>query len=194
MTSRPSLDANYFEDIFCSDDDPWDLAGSDYEAEKFKVTHDALADRRYARALEVGCAHGVLTEKLVGLCDTLLAVDISSKALAKARERVGDRSGVELARMAFPRETPEGPAFDLVILSEVAYYWGVVDLDRASEWLRGGVAQGGRIILVHYTGETDYPHSGDEAVELLWRDLEGDFVAERTERHDRYRLDLWRRR
>ena len=194
MTNRSSLDATYFEDIFASDDDPWDLASSDYEAAKFQVTHDVLADRRYARALEVGCAHGVLTEALVGLCDTLIAADISSKALAKARDRVGDRPGVELAQMAFPKETPEGAAFDLVILSEVAYYWGVVDLDRAAEWLRDGVTPGGRVVLVHYTGQTDYPHSGDDAVETLWKDLEGAFVVETTQRHDRYRLDLWQRR
>jgi predicted TPR repeat methyltransferase len=193
MMSRSSLDASYFDDIFEGDDDPWNLATSGYEAAKFTATHDALADRRYARAFEVGCAQGVLTEKLVGLCDTLLAVDISSKALAKARKRVGDRAGLELAQMAFPKEVPQGPPFDLVILSEVIYYWGVVDLDRAAEWLREGVAPGGRVILVHYTGETDYPHSGDEAVEMLWKDLEGHFVGERNVREDRYRLDLWRR-
>lgn len=194
MTSRSSLGAAYFDDIFAENDDPWDLASSDYEAAKFKVTHDALADRRYARALEIGCAHGVLTEMLVGLCDTMLAVDISAKALAKARDRIGDRPGVELARLAFPKEVPEGAPFDLVILSEVAYYWGVVDLDRASEWLRANVAPDGRIILIHYTGETDYPHTGDEAVETLWMDLENDFAVEKADRHERYRLDLWRRR
>jgi predicted TPR repeat methyltransferase len=194
MMSRSSLDASYFDDIFASDDDPWDLASSDYEAAKFQATHDVLADRRYARVLEIGCAGGVLTETLAGLCDTLLAVDISSKALVRARERVGDRPGVELARMAFPKETPDGQPFDLVILSEVAYYWGLVDLDRASEWLRDGVASNGRIILVHYTGKTDYPHSGDEAVETLWKDLEDTFLVETAEQRDGYRLDLWRRR
>jgi SAM-dependent methyltransferase len=102
-----SLTAQYFDDIFGSDDDPWNLASSDYEAAKFAHTHDVLADRRYARALEIGCAHGVLTGHLAPMCDSLLAVDISTKALAKARERVGDRPGVSLAQMAFPRETPE---------------------------------------------------------------------------------------
>lgn len=194
MISKGSLDAAYFDGIFGSDDDPWDLATSDYEAAKFEVTHDVLADRRYAKALEVGCAHGVLTGKLVGLCDRLLAIDISSKALAKAWARVGDRPGLALAQMAFPKQVPEDTGFDLVVLSEVAYYWGVVDLDRASEWFRANVAVGGRIILVHFTGETDYPQSGDEAVELLWSELETDFDALRSERHDRYRLDLWVRR
>lgn len=189
-----SLKAEYFDDIFGSDDDPWNLASSEYEAAKFAHTHDVLADRRYAHVLEIGCAHGVLTSVLAPMCDSLLAVDISTKALEKARERVGDRPGVTLAQMAFPQETPDAQAFDLVILSEVAYYWGLVDLDRASEWLRDSVCPGGRVILVHYTGETDYPHSGDDAVEALWSELDADFEVELAERQEKYRLDLWKRR
>jgi len=189
-----SLKAEYFDDIFGSDDDPWNLASSDYEAAKFAHTHDVLADRRYAHALEIGCAHGVLTSVLAPMCDSLLAVDISTKALAKARERVGDRPGVILAQMAFPQETPDAQAFDLIILSEVAYYWGLVDLDRASEWLSDSVCPGGRVILVHYTGENDYPHSGDDAVEILWSELATDFHVELADRRERYRLDLWKRR
>ncbi|NBB40681.1 SAM-dependent methyltransferase [Sphingobium yanoikuyae] len=189
-----SLTARYFDDIFGSDDDPWNLASSDYEAAKFAHTHDVLADRRYAHALEIGCAHGVLTSHLVPMCDSLLAIDISTKALTKAQERVGDRPGVTLGQMAFPQETPDADAFDLVVLSEVAYYWGLVDLDRASEWLRDHVASEGRVILVHYTGETDYPHSGDEAVDALWTELGSDFEVELSERKDKYRLDLWKRR
>lgn len=189
-----SLTAKYFDDIFGANDDPWDLASSEYEAAKFAHTHDVLADRRYDRALEIGCAHGVLTGKLAPLCDTFLAIDISTKALAMARERIGDRPGVTLAHMAFPQDTPDATSFDLVVLSEVAYYWGLVDLDRASEWLREHLASGGRIILVHYTDETDYPHSGDDAVEGLWSELNDAFEVEVADRRDRYRLDLWRRR
>lgn len=190
----PSLQAAYFDGIFASDDDPWDLVSSEYEAAKFAHTHDVLADRRYPRALEVGCAHGVLTRHLATLCDSLLAIDISAEALAKARDRVGDRPGIMLARMAFPKEAPDTGPFDLVILSEVAYYWDLVDLARASEWMCDNVGLGGRVILVHYTGETDYPHSGDDAVEVLWSKLWSDFEVERAERCETYRLDLWKRR
>lgn len=189
-----SLDAAYFDGIFMADDDPWNLATSAYEAAKFARTHDVLADRRYRRALEVGCAHGVLTARLAGLCDTLLAIDISTIALARAGERAGDRPGVTLEHMAFPVEAPDGAPFDLVILSEVAYYWGAVDLNRASKWLLRHIRSGGRIILVHYIGETDYPHSGDEAVSALWEELRADFITQTAERHDRYRLDLWEKR
>ena len=148
MSSASSLDASYFDGIFASDDDPWRLASSAYERAKFDRTVEVLRDRRYARAFEIGCAHGVLTTRLATLCDHLFAVDISSKALALAQDRVGDHPGVTLAQMAFPAETPDG-AFDLVLLSEVAYYWGAADLDRTADWLVASVAPGGRVLLVH---------------------------------------------
>ncbi|AHE55948.1 SAM-dependent methyltransferase [Sphingomonas sanxanigenens] len=194
MTGGGSLDAAYFDGIFAKDDDPWGLASSDYEAAKFAQTRAVLADRRYASAFEVGCAHGVLTAQIVDLCDTLLAVDISHRALALAQQRLGDRAQAVFRTMAFPREAPVGETFDLVILSEVIYYWDTGDLARAADWLRENIAPGGRVILVHYTGATDYPQGGDAAVERLWNAIGRDFGVVRAERHDRYRLDLWARR
>lgn len=193
MIAQSSLDAAYFDGIFDGNDDPWDLASSDYEADKFERTCDALADRRYRQAIEIGCAHGVLTGHLAPLCDSLLAIDISDKALAMARQRV-NRSDVTFAHWAFPGEAPETDGFDLAILSEVAYYWSMIDLDRAAAWLRTHITPGGRIVLVHFTGETDYPHSGDEAVDTLWKRLRAGFTCVTAQRHDRYRLDLWKKR
>ena len=192
--SNRSLDAAYFEGIFASDDDPWQLASSTYERAKFDQTIAALGDRRYRRAIEIGCAHGVLTARLLALCKTLLAIDISAAAIAKARLRLGTKQGLPLARMAFPGEAPRATGFDLAVLSEVAYYWSNEDLERAAQWLKTHVAPSGYILLVHYTGETDYPQSGDRAVGFL-KDALGEAIAEkRGERHDHYRLDLWQRR
>jgi predicted TPR repeat methyltransferase len=193
MTERSSLGADYFDGIFAEDDDPWDLASSAYEAGKFAETLRALDDGRYARGLEVGCAHGVLTAKLAPLCDELLAIDISAEAIARARGRVGDVKSVALRCMAFPQEAPSD-RFDLVLLSEVVYYWGSDDLARAGLWLQRHVVSGGRVLLVHYTGETDYPQTGDGAVEQLAQILAGWFDVRAAVRHDRYRLDLWTRR
>jgi SAM-dependent methyltransferase len=187
-----SLDAGYFDGIFGADTDPWDLASSDYEAAKFDATIAALSDRHYPHAIEIGCAHGVLTERLAGLCDRLLAIDISAIAVDLARRRVGDRAGVSIERMTFPAEAPDPAGFDLAVLSEVAYYWDVGDLQRAGEWLRRAVT--GRVILVHWLGETDYPQTGDGATDALWETLARDFEVERQLRTADYRLDVWTRR
>ncbi|KQT35247.1 NodS family protein [Sphingomonas sp. Leaf412] len=194
MTGDRSLDAAYFDGIFASTDDPWSLARSDYEAAKFAHTIRVLDDRRYATALEVGCAHGVLTDRVAPLCRDLLAIDIAAAAVAAARRRCAAHPQVRFRRMAFPGETPPGAAFDLVLLSEVAYYWSDADLATAASWLTGHVAPGGTVLLVHYTGETDYPQTGDGATDML-RALLGDAISvAHAERAEWYRLDRWTRR
>ena len=194
MPSDRSLDAGYFDGIFAGNDDPWSLASSEYEAAKFAHTVRVLDDRRYPCALEVGCAHGVLTQRLAPLCDDLCAVDIAAGAIALAQARCRDLPQVRFARVAFPREAPAAGALNLVLLSEVAYYWSDADLLIAADWIGRHVAAGGRILLVHWTGETDYPQTGDAATVAL-RDALGDAVTvERADRAKGYRLDLWRRK
>ena len=192
MRPETSLDARYFDGVFDGDDDPWRLGSSEYERAKFAATIAALDDRHYLRAIEIGCAHGVLTERLAPLCDDLLAIDISARAVELARRRCRDRADVRFAVTAFPAETPAG-AFDLAVLSEVAYYWSDADLARAGDWLARHVRPGGRLILVHWTGDTDYPQTGDDAVAKLAAALNDQVIVERAERTADYRLDLWRR-
>lgn len=193
MSGAHSLGADYFEGIFAADADPWDLATSEYERRKFERTIEALDDRRYASALEIGCAHGVLTQRLYRLCDQLLAIDISQTALALAQQRLGTQPGLEFAQMGFPADAPRG-LFDLCVMSEVAYYWDAGDLSRAAQWMADHLIPGGRVVLVHYTGETDYPCTADEAVGALQRGTSGQFTPCLAERHETYRLDLWERR
>ena len=194
MAGNRSLDAAYFDGIFASSDDPWSLASSEYEAAKFAHTVQALVDRHYASALEIGCAHGVLTQKLAPLCSDLIAIDIAAAAVDAARQRCAALPQVRFECLAFPHETPAVTGLDLVILSEVAYYWSDADLAATAAWLDAHLAVEGRILLVHFTEETDYPQTGDGATAKL-RGLLGDSIAvARAERAESYRLDLWTRR
>ncbi len=193
MRPDHSLDASYFDDVFASDDDPWSLASSAYEAAKYAASVAAIADRRYRAALEIGCAHGVLTRHVAPLCDTLLAIDISQHAVDLARRRCADLDTVTIERAAFPRQLPDHTpttGFDLVLLSEVAYYWDDGDIARAAAAIRTLAVPECRILLVHWTGTTDYPQTGDDAVAKLHRHI-GAITVERAERTAEYRLDLW---
>lgn len=192
MSDR-SLPPTYFEAIFAGDPDPWNLASSGYEAAKFDRTVRVLSGRRSACALEVGCAGGVLTERLSAVCDQILAIDVSTTAVARAERRLAGRANVRFENAAFPRDFPALEALDLVVLSEVAYYWSDADLDLAARRIAEHLAPGGRLILVHWTGETDYPQTADSAVERLWRGLSPVMRRDVAERHAHYRLDLWSR-
>lgn len=192
MRRERSIEPAYFERLYREQGDPWGFETSTYETAKYDDTLAALPRERFADALEVGCANGVLTARLGARCDRLLALDVSDTALAAARARCADQPHVRLERRRLPGEAPGG-VFDLILLSEVVYYFDGGDIERLAHYLRRATASGGHLLLVHWTGETDYPRSGDDAVAELLGHL-GDAVAVvRAERRAAYRLDLWMR-
>ena len=191
MRREHSIEPAYFEALYKDRGDPWHFETSAYEAAKYDATLAALPSDRFASALEVGCANGVLTTRLAQRCDSLLAVDVSDTALTAARARCGAQSNVRVERRRLPAEAPDG-AFDLVLLSEVVYYWDSADISRLADYLRTAVLPGGHILLVHWIGETDYPKSGDDAVAELQVALGEAVTVVRSDRYDAYRLDLWR--
>lgn len=192
--TRPenSLTAAYFEQLYARDPDPWRFATSAYERAKYDATLAALPQARYRSALEVGCSIGILTARLAERCDHLLAVDLAEAALAQARARCAALPQVGFAQLRLPEELPPG-RFDLILLSEVVYYWSRPDIARVAAFVAEALEPGGDLALVHWTGATDYPLSGDEAAEGLLVALGPAVVRRPTQLGDRYRLDLARR-
>jgi SAM-dependent methyltransferase len=192
MRRDRSIDSDWFETLYREKGDPWSFETSPYERAKYDHTLASLPQERFGSVLEVGCANGVLTERLAPYCDRLLAVDVSATALAIAARRCAALPQVSFEQRRMPAEAPAGP-FDLVLLSEVIYYWDSVDLTRLAEWVQQAVRSRGHLLLVHWIGETDYPKSGDDAVTELRAALGEAIEVVCEERRDEYRLDLWRR-
>lgn len=187
-----SLGRDYFENLYAKGADPWRFATSDYEHEKYNATLGALPRARYVRALEIGCSIGVLTRRLAARCDRLLATDVAEEPLREARLRSADAPWVEFRRSAAPADWPEG-TFDLILLSEVVYYLNREDVDLLAERVLGSLAPGGDLVLVHWTGETDYPLSGDEASERLLEKIRPALGTTLEKRLALFRLDVARR-
>lgn len=190
---RPkSVKASQFEGIYAANPDPWGLASSEYEANRYTAIVEALPRQNYGAGLEVGCAIGILTAQLASRCGRLLAVDGAAKPLEQARERTAGFSGVELRQAEVPADWPE-ETFDLIVFAEILYYLNPSDLRRVAEQTIRSLRPGGDLILAHFTGKTDFPLTGDEASKGFIRALGGAVTMTRAERPDKFRLDVLRR-
>jgi cyclopropane fatty-acyl-phospholipid synthase-like methyltransferase len=186
---RQTLKPEYFDALYAADPDPWNFAASPYERAKYTLTLNALPKPHYRSALEVGCSIGVLTRSLASRCDTVVAVDAAPTPLVEARRRCADLGKVLFEQMFVPEQWPDG-VFELIVLSEVVYYLSPEDVSRLAVRVVDSLHIGGSVILVHWTGLTDYPLSGDEAVALFIERMGPTCVVERADRHAEFRLDI----
>jgi predicted TPR repeat methyltransferase len=115
---------------------------------------ELLSDRRYRRALEIGCASGSFTRRLAELCDEVVAIDIAERAIETARAAGSEDSNVDY-RVANVMELDlerEG-SWDLVVLTETAYYLGwlypMFDLAWLAHSLHEATVRGGRLLLAN---------------------------------------------
>ena len=157
---------DYFEQKYKADIDPWRFRTSEYEREKYQATLRSLTKERYGSGLEVGCSIGVLTKLLGPRCVSLLAIDASATAIEAARSINNESVTFRVANL--PAEFPEG-TFDLIVLSEVLYYFDKSDLERVARSCVDAISRDAEIVLCHWLGETDYPLDGIEASELFAR-------------------------
>jgi len=185
-----STTRTYFQDVYSRDDDPWQLASSEYEQRKYSITMASLPRSRYRSAFEPGCSVGVLTALLAERCDQLLAVDIVDVALAQTARRVKEHSHVRVERRAIPWEWPMD-MFDLVILSEVAYYFDENGLADIMKWIDLTTSPGAHVVGVHWRGETNYPLTGDRVHELITSTKRLVPVVHHAE--PEFVLDVWER-
>ena len=108
----------------------------------------ALPAERFARALEVGCAQGFLSERLAGRVERLIACDISAEAVAQARRACSGLANAEFhvadIRAGFP-----GDAFDLCLFSDVLYYLSPREIDAVLDEAARRVPGGGWLAIVN---------------------------------------------
>lgn len=188
-----SLPPSYFERLYAADPDPWQFETSEYEAQKYAATLAALPRAKYRSALEIGGSIGVLTEKLASRCQSLLSIDVSEQAQARAKERCRHLPQVDFKIMQVPHQYPQDN-FDLILVSEVGYYLNWEDLRKAQQHIARTLEPQGHLLLVHWTPEAkDYPLTGDEVHEAFLQQVGAIFRPLVSQREERYRLDLLER-
>ena len=187
MTVRP----DYFDRVYAGADDPWRLRDRWYERRKRDAVLAALPQERYRRGFEPGCAVGSLTLGLAQRCDELLAVDRHERPVAAAAAALAGLEHVRVDRMDVPAQWPDG-SFDLLVLSEIGYYFAGDDLADLAGLAATSVRPGGTLLGCHWRHPApDHAVPGDEVHRVLSTQpgllrvvhhLEEDFV-----------LDVWTR-
>ncbi len=121
---------DYLEEKFAKPD-PWKYLTTPYEQTKYKRQIEIIRDRRPQprRILEIGSAEGAHTLMLLESFPSaaITAVEISSNAIGRARERLGHyKDRVKLTNADIIEHEPqiEGDSFDVCIWSESVYYVG----------------------------------------------------------------------
>ncbi|OMC24467.1 SAM-dependent methyltransferase [Mycobacterium colombiense] len=156
--------------MYVGTEDPWQLSTRWYEQRKYAITLGLLPRRRYRHGFEPGCSIGTLTAQLAHRCDHLTAVDVADAALRRADARLreaGCRERVTLIRSSLDAAWPAGP-FDLLVLSEVAYYLQAETLAAVLRRECPRMAPGANIVAAHWRHPvTDYPLTGDAAHDVI---------------------------
>ena len=186
-TSRTFFDRMYQVDV-----DPWKFASSDYELGRYRAILEALPLARYSHAFEPGCSIGVLTEQLASRCDVVDAVDISPVAVERARQRCSNFPNVAIQCGALPADIPAGE-LDLIVFSEIGYYFEIQQLRSLIAELLSHMQQGGTFLSAHWLGSSpDHILTGDQVHEVILGVEE--LSVEHSEVHAGFRLDRWVRR
>ncbi len=184
-----ALPESYFDALYSRREDPWRFESRWYERRKRTITMASLPREQYDMALEIGCSLGLLTVDLAARCESVLALDIAQAAVDAARTRTaGLRVRVEQTDVA--AGLPAGD-FDLVVLSEVGYYFESDGLARLLHEIEGRLTANGTLVACHWRHPVDdYPISGDAVHAAIGR-LSLTRVASHVE--DDFVLEVWTR-
>ena len=187
----------YFENLYRQDADPWRVRQRWYEERKRALLLASLPQRRYRHAYEPGCGNGELTVELARRCNHVLAADLSDAALRLARQRLldaGQDAHVSLAQHRLPQDWPRilpgADKFDLIVLSEIAYYLSPEELARVVEHSVASLAPGGSIVLCHWRAPFAQRIVSTVRVHAAFHDAPGLYRVLRHEETD-FLLGIW---
>jgi Nodulation protein S (NodS) len=190
---RVALDA--FETKYAASSDPWNYQTSSYELSKYHATIDNLPARPFSRGFEPACSIGVLSRLLAPHVDQLVACDASATAIHIATTHPQVPANVEFFQATLPDDWPLG-SFDLVVFSELGYYWDEAGLHEVLIRLEQSLADRHVLMAVHWTGISDDHLLNGHRVHQLLEERFGPptFHADHVDDDDhRYVMDRWDR-
>ncbi len=110
-------------DEFYATPDPWNYSVTDDDHRRKRELLALIPRRPYGRVLDIGCGNGFVTTDLPG--DSVLGVDVSSRAIDWARERAASLSAAHRVTFEsvslFDLQPAQHGRFDLIVITGVLY-------------------------------------------------------------------------
>jgi predicted TPR repeat methyltransferase len=150
----------FFEKLW-QQGDYWKFESSAYEIGRYAHLMRQLEDRRYPRAMEIGCGAGHFTRQLATLSDRIRAFDVAPSAISRARSLGADLKTVdfEVANVMDKAWDPGGP-WDLIVFNDTIHYLGwkypFFDVAWLATQLHEATAAGGRLLMANVMYSGDY--------------------------------------
>ena len=187
MTKTSSAD--FFEAKYQAKPDPWNFLNSDYEQERYKSILNIIDEQIYHYAFEPGCSIGILTRELSARCAFVEAIDFSETAVQLAKARCRDLNNVSIIKASIKEHRPAQQP-DLIILSEIGYYFFLPEWNEILENLLANCKHSTTLIACHWLGQSeDHILSGDAVHESI--DQQRNLKLLTRLRFDHFRLDRW---
>lgn len=182
-----SLDAQYFADLYATNEDPWAFRTRWYERRKRDLIMATLPRQCYERIFEPACANGELSALLAERSASLVCQDLDPTAVHLARERLAGMAHASVEQARLPGDWPGG-SFDLIVLGEVGYYLDPTDWLEVIERSVASLTYDGGLLACHWRHPiAGCPQDGREVHDLLSKHLplypvvrheEADFLLE----------------
>ncbi|GAA2584581.1 hypothetical protein GCM10010399_13240 [Dactylosporangium fulvum] len=147
-------------------------AYGDVAAARERIARLVARMRPSGRVLEIACGTGLWTEALVGVADTVVAIDAAPEAVAIARDRV--RSGSVTFEVADVFSWTTDDRFDVIFFSAWLSHVPMSRFDQFWQLLRRLLAEDGRVLFidepVNVRAKEAYVPDADEIVERRLQD------------------------
>lgn len=163
---EPTYGPRWSNELYEKKEDPYHFNDSPYETEKYAHMMRLLNGRTYGSALEIGAAEGAFTQLLAPSCSSYLAIEVAEAAVARAKDRLAGYANVTFVHAALPNQMPDGK-FDLIIASDVLYYFPKDVLLDLTCRFEEALEPGGLLFAQHYLGNFGQTIVGHKTHDLM---------------------------
>ncbi|MFU8927518.1 class I SAM-dependent methyltransferase [Acinetobacter puyangensis] len=163
----------YFDRLYHENTDPWGYAQRWYEQRKRQICLAVLLKPMYQHILEIGCSNGFFSQYLAAHGQQLTCVDANTTAIQLASNRLKLFKHVQVLQKQMPEQYPTQP-FDLIVLSEMAYYLTESELILLIKKIQNSMQQTqGTLLCCHWRHPiSGFELNGDRVHELIHQHLE----------------------